>query len=64
MRDDLQEPFRMLATQPIVQLLATYMCLLYGTMFLFLYTYTLMWDKLYHQSIQIGSLNYIFAAMG
>lgn len=64
MRANLQRPFRMLATQPIVQLLATYMGLLYGTMFLFLYMYPRMWEEHYHQSIRIGSLNYISAAIG
>lgn len=63
-REDLQRLFRMLGTQPIVQLLAAYMGLLYGTMLLFLYMYLLMWDRLYRQSIRIGSLNYISAAIG
>ncbi|KAF2175460.1 synaptic vesicle transporter [Zopfia rhizophila CBS 207.26] len=64
MRTNLQRPFRMLGTQLIVQLLATYMALLYGTMFLFLFMYPRMWTQQYHQSIRIGSLNYISAAIG
>ncbi|PSN60876.1 MFS general substrate transporter [Corynespora cassiicola Philippines] len=61
---NLQRPFRMLATQLIVQILATYMAILYGTMFLFLFVYPRMWTERYGQSIRIGSLNYISAALG
>ncbi|KAI1137564.1 MFS general substrate transporter [Hypoxylon sp. FL0543] len=64
MRTNLQRPFRMLGTQVIVQLLATYMAILYGTMFLFLYIYPRLWTEQYHQSIGIGSLNYISFAIG
>ncbi|KAF2469390.1 MFS general substrate transporter [Lindgomyces ingoldianus] len=61
---NLQRPLRMLATQLIIQLIAIYMALLYGTMFLFLYMYPLLWTKQYGQSVRIGSLNYISAAIG
>jgi MFS family permease len=60
----LQRPFRMLATQVIIQLIAMYMALLYGTMFLFLYMYAMLWTKQYGQSMRTGSLNYISAAIG
>ncbi|KAF2873400.1 major facilitator superfamily domain-containing protein [Massariosphaeria phaeospora] len=64
MQTNLQRPFRMLTTQLIVQLLATYMALLYGTMFLFLFIYPRMWRDQYGQSVRISSLNYISAAIG
>lgn len=64
MQIHLQRPFRMLGTQVIVQLLAGYMALLYGTMFLFLYMYPLMWTEQYHESVGIGSLNYLSFAIG
>ncbi|KJZ76463.1 hypothetical protein HIM_04192 [Hirsutella minnesotensis 3608] len=64
MRENLQRPLRMLGTQVIVQLLATYMALLYGTMFLFLFMYPRMWQEQYGQSIRIGSFNYISFAIG
>lgn len=54
----------MLATQVIIQLLATYMALLYGTMFLFLFVYPLLWTEQYGESVSIGSLNYISFALG
>ncbi|KAL5404774.1 hypothetical protein PMIN03_008910 [Paraphaeosphaeria minitans] len=62
--DNIQRPARMLATQLLIQLLAMYMALLYGTMFLFLYMYSTLWMKQYGQSAQASSLNYISAAIG
>jgi multidrug resistance protein len=50
MRDNLQRPFRLLGTQIIIQLLALYMAVLYGTMFLFLFIYPRMWAEKYDQS--------------
>ncbi|KAJ2987497.1 hypothetical protein NUW58_g4473 [Xylaria curta] len=64
MRTNLQRPFRMLATQAIIQLLAAYMALLYGTMFLFLFMYPLLWTENYGESVSIGSLNYLSFALG
>ncbi|KAI0469304.1 MFS general substrate transporter [Xylaria cf. heliscus] len=64
MRTNLQRPFRMLGTQIIIQVLALYMALLYGTMFLFLFMYPLLWTEQYHESVGIGSLNYISFAIG
>lgn len=63
-RTNLQRPLRMLATQVIIQLLAGYMAILYGTMFLFLYMYPTMWTKQYGESVGIGSLNYLSFAIG
>jgi len=64
MRTNLQRPLWMLGTQPIIQLLAVYMALLYGTMFLFLFMYPVLWTDVYHESVGIGSLNYISFAIG
>ncbi|KAG8160919.1 hypothetical protein KVR01_009183 [Diaporthe batatas] len=64
MRVNLQRPLRMLTTQVIIQLLAGYMSILYGTMFLFLFMYPTMWTRQYGQSVGIGSLNYISFAIG
>ena len=63
-RINMQRPLRMLGTQIIIQLLAGYVAILYGTMFLFLYMYPTMWSKQYGQSVDIGSLNYISFALG
>jgi multidrug resistance protein len=62
--DNIQRPVRMLATQLLIQLLALYMALLYGTMFLFLYMYATLWMKQYGENAQVSSLNYISAAVG
>lgn len=61
---NLQRPLRMLATQLIIQLIAVYMALLYGTMFLFLYMYSTLWAQQYGQGARVSSLNYISAAIG
>lgn len=64
MRPNLQRPFRMLGTQVITQLLAGYMALLYGTLFLFLFMYPRMWTQQYGQGVGTGSLNYTSFAIG
>jgi MFS family permease len=61
---NLQRPIRMLGTQLIIQLIAIYMALLYGTMFLFLYMYSTLWVTQYGQSARMASLNYLSAAIG
>ncbi|QSZ33661.1 hypothetical protein DSL72_005229 [Monilinia vaccinii-corymbosi] len=64
MRPNLQRPFRMLGTQVIIQLLAGYMALLYGILFLFLFMYPRMWTVQYNESITTGSINYLSFAVG
>ncbi|RYP50305.1 hypothetical protein DL768_004158 [Monosporascus sp. mg162] len=64
MRLNLQRPFRMLGTQIIVQLLAIYMAILYGIMWLFLFMYPRMWTDQYQQDIRIASLNYLSFGFG
>ncbi|KAF2460448.1 MFS multidrug transporter [Lineolata rhizophorae] len=59
-----QRPFRMLATQPIIQLLALYMAYIYGLMYLVLTTYPVLWADTYHESMGIGGLNYISLGLG
>ena len=57
-------PFRLLGTQPIVQALALYMAYLYGVSYLVLSTIPTLWTDRYHESIGIGSLNYISLGLG
>ena len=57
-------PFKLLGTQPIVQVLAVYMAYLYGLMYLVLSTFPILWTQRYHESIGIGGLNYISLALG
>lgn len=56
-------PFRMLLTQPIIQVLALYMMFLYGLMYLILSTFPGLWAS-YGMSTGIGGLNYIALGLG
>lgn len=56
MERSLIRPFRLLGTQPIVQVLAIYMAYLYGLMYLVLSTFPILWEQQYHESIGIGGL--------
>lgn len=60
----LQRPFRLLGTQPIVQVLACYMAYLYGLMYLMLSTFPRLWTEGYRESTGIGSLNFISMGLG
>ncbi|KAI9733423.1 MAG: hypothetical protein M1834_003507 [Cirrosporium novae-zelandiae] len=60
----LVRPFRLLATQPIVQFLAVYMAYTYGIMYLVLSTFPTLWTVHYHESTGIGGLNYISLGLG
>lgn len=64
MERSLIRPFKLLATQPIVQVLALYMAYLYGLMYLVLATFPVLWDIRYHESMGIASLNYIALGVG
>ncbi|KAL8892891.1 MAG: hypothetical protein Q9205_005556 [Flavoplaca limonia] len=57
-------PFRLLGTQPIVQVMALYAAYLYGLMYLLLSTFPVLWTGQYHQSIGIAGLNYISLGVG
>lgn len=60
----LKRPFILLGTQPIVIVLACYMAYLYGLMYLMLSTFPILWTERYHQSVGIGSLNFISMGVG
>ena len=57
-------PFRLLATQPIVQAVAVYMAFVYGLMYLVFSTFPSVWAEAYNESAAIGGLNYIAIALG
>ncbi|KAK9427602.1 major facilitator superfamily domain-containing protein [Lipomyces doorenjongii] len=57
-------PFRLLGTQPIVQVLAIYMAYIYGMLFLVLSTFPTLWTGRYHESSGISSLNYVALGVG
>ncbi|KAJ5618661.1 MFS general substrate transporter [Penicillium herquei] len=66
MATSLVRPFRLLLTQPIVQVLAIYMAYIYGLMYLMLSTFPDLWTsaEYYHESSGIGGLNYISLGLG
>ena len=64
MRKALIRPYKLLTTQPIVQVLAVYLAFIYGLLYLVLSTFPVLWDRVYHESISIGSLNYISLGLG
>lgn len=66
LRIALVRPFRLMTTQPIVQVLALYMAFIYGTMYLTLATFPTLWTSpdYYNESQGIGGLNYISMGLG
>ncbi|CAN8102830.1 unnamed protein product [Discula destructiva] len=59
----LVRPFRMLLTQPIIQILALYMMYLYGLIYLVLSAFPVLWRS-YGFSTGIGGLHYISLGVG
>ncbi|KAI1335579.1 major facilitator superfamily domain-containing protein [Xylariaceae sp. FL0016] len=68
LRNALVRPFRLLATQPIVQCLALYMMYLYGLMYIVLTSFSTLFSGApptgYGMSLGIGGLNYISLGIG
>lgn len=66
LRSSLIRPFRLLTTQPIVQVLALYMAYIYGIMYLVLSTFPALWTSpaYYNESTGIAGLNYISLGLG
>ncbi|KAK0894926.1 hypothetical protein LTR02_012038 [Friedmanniomyces endolithicus] len=67
----LARPFKLLFTQPIVQLLALYIGYVYGVLYLVLASFPMLWTNLptdnpagYNESPGIGGLNYISLGLG
>jgi multidrug resistance protein len=57
-------PFVLLGTQPVIMVLALYMMVMYGTMYLLLTTFESVFRNTYDESVGIASLNYISLAIG
>ncbi|KAL8806184.1 MAG: hypothetical protein Q9200_005136 [Gallowayella weberi] len=57
-------PFRLIGTQPIVQVLAVFVAYLYGLMYLVLSTFPVLWTERYHEGVGIAGLNYISMGLG
>ncbi|KAJ5266746.1 polyamine transporter 3 [Penicillium angulare] len=61
---NLVRPFKLLATQPIIQVLALYNAYLYGNIYMLYADFIDLWTDVYGESIQIAGLNYISIAIG
>ncbi|KAH9232879.1 hypothetical protein K456DRAFT_1910538 [Colletotrichum gloeosporioides 23] len=61
---NLVRPFRMLFTQPALQITALYRAYLYGLMYLVLASFPLVWSEQYDQEPGPASLNYISLGVG
>lgn len=66
LRTNSVRPFKLLATQPIVQVWSLYCAYIYGILYLLIATFPNVWTDVYKESVSIGSLNYIslFVGMG
>ncbi|KAA8646803.1 hypothetical protein EYZ11_010907 [Aspergillus tanneri] len=60
----LVRPFRLFMTQPIITVIALYMGYLFGTTYLMLATFPVIWSELYSETPGIGGLNYVSIAIG
>ncbi|KAM5368729.1 hypothetical protein ACJZ2D_009395 [Fusarium nematophilum] len=60
---NLVRPFKLLATQPIVQVMALYNAFLYGNTYIFYADFVSLWTDRYRQSVQIAGLNYVSIAI-
>lgn len=56
--------FKMLGTQPILQIIALYQAYAYGVMFLVISTFATVWTYVYHQTDAESGLNYLSIAIG
>ena len=59
-----KRPFKLLLTQPIVQILSLYIGFVYGVLYLVLATFPLLWTQIYEEKIAIAGLNYISLGLG
>jgi hypothetical protein len=64
LRASLKQPFKLLAAQSIVQLVALYSALTYGSMYLAIASFHMVWTEVYQQRADLSSLNYIALAVG
>ncbi|KUJ21667.1 synaptic vesicle transporter [Mollisia scopiformis] len=59
---NLIRPFKLLATQPIIQVMALYNGFLYGNTYIFFADFVNLFTNRYHESVQIAGLNYVSIA--
>ena len=57
-------PFRLLLTEPIIQVVSVYQTYTYGLLYIFLSSFPTLWTRQYGESIGISGLNYISLGIG
>ena len=57
-------PFKLLATQPVVQVLALYQGYLYGNIYILYAYFPTLWTERYNERLDIASLNYLSLGIG
>ncbi|CAC9894586.1 unnamed protein product, partial [Aureobasidium pullulans] len=62
--EGLVRPLKMACTQPIIAALSLLLAYIWGVLYLLLSTFSQLWTVQYHESISIGSINYISLAIG
>ena len=60
----LKRPWKLLFAQPTIQILALYQAYNYGILYLFISTYTTLWEDSYNETVGIAGLNFIVIAIG
>ena len=63
-RRSMSRPVRLLATHPIIQVIACAQGFYYGILYIVLSTLSQLWVRRYHESVEISGLHYIAAAAG
>ncbi len=64
LRHNLVRPFVLLTTQPIIQVFAVYLAIIYGCMYILLTVFPQVFGEIYNEEPGIASLNYISLAIG
>lgn len=66
LRTSLIRPFKLLGTQPIVQVWSMYCAYLYSILYLLIATFPTVWTDYDEETVSVGSLNYVsmFVEMG
>jgi len=57
-------PLKLLATQPIIQVMALYNAFLYGLIYILYANFPALWTDVYHQKPDIAGLNYLSLFVG
>ncbi|RDW74979.1 hypothetical protein BP6252_06121 [Coleophoma cylindrospora] len=60
----LSRPARLLATQPILQLMSLYLAYNFGILYIVLSTFATLWTERYHQPVSVSGLHYLALVIG